>query len=369
MGVEDLTRYLQRTHSAPETFLAILQSEQPGESRQGAFWSRLDSEENPHRTADLTNLPLLNEMAGEKGFAHMWRICEAEKLDFLLTSETTGHSLALSLFLDHPDIFDEAYTTFHLDYLEGWQVYAGKDISEYVDNLDVARKQFQQELFKKLKKQGLGDAMQVDVYVKPERLILDIKYAGQLIRQEDFDHSGQLQVRTARKPLEMGLAYYPSSGLLKVKTPRGLDLLNRTIYEAFARAYLKQPDALLTLNADHRIHLDEFKVREDFPTLAEEEIRGVKVTGVTLTPWRGSSSRLILRDTSGALKVLPRYSIVLFHAVLHMIAIQFEFEGKGRSRFRTVTMTDKNRIDTNNSARDAVIETCLKRWGVLHGCG
>ena len=368
LGLAGLRLYCQESQSLSEAFLsALLDEDKKEEEAIADCRAKLESADNPNREQDLANFSMINDLACEKGFAHMRHVCESFFLERLLTPEITAHSLALTLFLYHRTVFDNAYSTFCIDYLEGWQVYAGRGVSTYKNDLEAAREDFRREVLNDLKRIGFGQALHVDAYPEPNRLILDIKYAGQLIRQEDFDAQGKIQTRTIRKPLEVGLAHYPEENILKVKTPRGMDGLNEAIHQAFSLNYLEKPETLTNPNQRRWINLSEFKTRKNFPFNASGGIRTAKVTGVRLKPYQGSSTHFGIRDKCGVLDNLVHHNIKISQAVLEMVAIRFEFEGKGQGRFQTVEMTHKNRINTNNSQRDAIIEDCLKRWGVLNG--
>jgi hypothetical protein len=372
MSLEGLQMYCQQSQSLADVFLSSLLEDEKLQERGEEkaltdLWSYLESVENPNREQDLANFQLINDLACDKGASHIRRICEAEQLEHLLQAELTSHGLALALFLNHKPIFNAAYNTFHLDYLEGWQVYAGLDTSAYKHDVEVSKEGFRQELLGYLRRIGYGQALHIDSYPEQNRLILDIKYAGLLTRQEDFDIRGNIQARTIRKPLEVGLAYYPEENVLKVKTPRGMEGLNEAIHLAFALNYLERPETLTNPNQRRWINLGEFKTRESFPFNDSDGIRTAKVTGLRLRPYQGSTSSFLIREKGEVIDILPKYNIDIFQATLEMVAIQFEFEGKGRGRFHTVEMTHKNRISTNNTERDAIIEGCLKRWGVLNG--
>lgn len=368
LGPACLLQYLQTTqHPQQSQFLAELLEEEHI-SNPEEILRHFDSPNNPNRTADMTAFMVINDIASEKGFAHMRRICERSALGQLLTPTATPHSLALELFLNHSFVFNRAYTMFCIDYLEGWKVYPGSSgKSEFKEDINTARDDFRREVLAYLKRIGFGSALNVDAYPEADRLILDLRYAGPLTRQEDFDEQGNIQTHTIRRPLDIGLAYYPSEAVLKVKTPRGMDGLNIAVYQAFANSYLKDPNILLNINTERLINLSEFKTRQEFLFNESDGIRNAKITGVKLIPYEGSPSSITLYDKTGALEAIKTRNVDLDQSILKMIGIQFEFDEKGLGRFRTVELTHKNRINTNNSQRDAIMEGCLKRWGILYG--
>jgi hypothetical protein len=370
MGTESLVQYVRKIHAQPDPLLAILESPQEDdEDAYKSFWQHIESPVNPYWQTDTVHLPLINDMAGEKGFAYLKRLClQKQELEALLTPETTGHSLSMELFLNHREVFMNAHTYFCIDYLEGWQVYPGKGTSEYLEQLENAKEKFYAEIKETFTKMGYGNHMNVDAYPQQDRLILDIKYAGPLVRQEGFDRSGRIQGQTRRKPLDISLAYYPASTVLKVRTPRGLEALNQAIHKAFACSYLKRPQALLEMNTSRFINLEELKFRKEFPTSHAENIRSVLITGISLQASSSlTATKLTLQNAAGVMPILQNYPINMDDAILKSVTIQFEFEGKGKSRFRRAILKHTNTINTDNTERDAIIEGCLTRWGIMNG--
>jgi hypothetical protein len=122
------------------------------------------------------------------------------------------------------------------------------------------------------------------------------------------------------------------------------------------------------VNTSRFINLEELKFRREFPTNAAEGIRAVLITGISLqTSSSLTATKLTLQNSTGVMPILQNYPINIDDAILKSVTIQFEFEGKGKSRFRRATLKHTNTINTDNTERDAIIEACLTRWGVMNG--
>jgi hypothetical protein len=258
-----------------------------------------------------------------------------------------------------------AYTTLYLDLVEGWQIYPGIAPSALREKRNESLRGFQSDVVNALRRSGYGQDFHVDEYPDEDRLILDIRFSGPLIRQEGFEE-GKIMAKAVRKPLEIGLVYYLKSGVLKVKTPRGQDTLNKSVHQAFALQYLENPHALLETKTERVLNLDEFKTRQQFPTDYYDGIRNVKVTSLRLCPYEGSTSTVFIRNKEDLWKVLEEFHIHLHQATFFSVGIQFEFEGKGQSRFRTVELTSKNKANLNNGPKDEIITRYLMRWGIMN---
>jgi hypothetical protein len=253
-----------------------------------------------------------------------------------------------------------------VDYVEGWRLYAGRKTSPLKTDKETAKTDFENHLRDALRASGLGPHISVEVYTTDQRLILDIRYAGPLVRHEDFGSNGQLTVSTIRKPMDIGLVYYLQSGVLKVKTPRGYDTLSDRVHQGFAFSYLDNPEALIELRKGQVINLDELKTRSEFPTNAEDEIRSVRLKQARFKPYVGSKDVFSINaHQQNVWTFLQNWNLDIDQIELLGAGLQFEFEGKGRSRFRTVELNQKT-VKLNNSPRDEVITKCLKNWGILY---
>ncbi|MBY0404975.1 MAG: hypothetical protein K2X66_13835 [Cyanobacteria bacterium] len=366
LGTDLLLEYTRiNQHPLHQEFFDFLTGDNAEDNLNQKVLPALESPSNPRYEDDMTAFALINDMSCEKGFAQLVRICEQANLSHLITEETTSHKLAFEMYHHHNFFFNHAYTALNLDLMEGWQIYAGVGLSPLKSNLTEAHRDFKSDVVNALQRSGFGQDFHVDYYKDEDRLILDVRYSGPLIRQEDFKE-GRITAKAVRKPLEIGLAYYKNSGVLKVKTPRGQETLNKSVHQAFAMNYLETPSALLETKTDRVINLDEFKTRKEFPREAEDLIKNIKVTGVRLCPFSGSPSKLTLRNKENIWTALQEFNIKIKQAEFYSIDIQFEFEGKGKSRFRTVEITSKNKATLNNSSKDETISKCLKRWGVMN---
>ncbi len=370
LGPECLKMYLQESeHPLKQMMDSFLEDGEDYNQQTQAVFELFESDDNPQRQQDSHNWALINDLASEKGYAEMRRACKDCNLEHLLQEDTTPHSLAMELFLNHRFAFDHAYALLQIDFVEGWRIFRGKDISELKPDLEEAKQNLQSGLIDFLRRHGHGREFNIDLYQSQGRMILDMRYAGQLVRHENFDEAGQLRATSIRKPMEIGLVYYPETALLKVKTPRGQDALSDAVKQEFAFHYLQNPYALLESKDGQVINLEELKTRRAFPpTDPEHKVRQVRLTSVQYLPVPGIKDKVTINSSHGRVwERLEHYREDLTRIELVSAGIQFEFEGKGKGRLRTVHMTDKkNRVTLNNSQRDDVIALYLQRWGLLN---
>jgi hypothetical protein len=65
--------------------------------------------------------------------------------------------------------------------------------------------------------------------------------------------------------------------------------------------------------------------------------------------------------------VLDDHGVDVANDVIDGVQLRFVFEGRGRSRFRTVSLFNPNSTNLSDTARDRVIRSYLKDWGIDAG--
>lgn len=368
-GLPTLKAYLQHQNHPLQHLVEAILNDDDFNKESVKLYEQFDSSENPNQQKDLHNWALINDLASEKGMAEMRIACMDLDLGYLITDQETPHCLAHKLYIQEPYAFHHAYALLQIDYVEGWQLYRGKAISPLQENLKEATYQFEQGLHNLLRQYGQGHHVNVDLHESHGRIILDTRYEGPLVRHEDFDQSGRLRATSIRKPMEIGLVYWPDTAVLKVKTPRGQHNLNTAIKQQFAYAFLTNPQGLIDVSEGQIVNLNELKTRRVFPPAnAEEEIQDIRLTSLVCRLFPGSRDKITLYSPEGLVwERINQLGLNVTSMELFSAGIQFIFKGVRRGRYRTVQITTKNnRVNLNTSQRDEVISGYLQRIGILN---
>jgi len=328
-----------------------------------ATWEDLECEGRDEIQEALCRI---NDIGREKGrFTLLERAKDCDVEDY---EDLTLQKLAMILYLDHRDAFDEAYDFFVLEKTENLHTPLGdRPVRCKPPNIRIG--QFKEELQKALRRETEGPQLRVEVVDHhPDKWMATIPHQHYVRPDHEFDDHGEIVTRDRRPVYEMVLIYYPDTGVLKLKAGRGRKKVQR-VAAVFAEYVLQQDPAFFS-----PCDLINFEpLQDDGLKLAPEPgdyFEWAKAVQVRYSKCAepGTEYHVHLRDVrpghAGVLDTLEKDGVDPASVDIKSLSLCFKFPNKKRDT-RTVELTRPNRVSLDETERDRHIEEVLVRWGLL----
>ncbi len=327
-------------------------------------WDQLDCR---NRTEIKEALCRINDIAHEKGrYTLQLRAQNCSVEDY---EDLTLQKLAMTLYLDHRDAFNEAYDFYVLEKTDNLHILLGKN-PVACNPSEPQIEAFRQKLITTLRPEGDGPRMRVEVEARhADKWMASIPHQTFVKPDHEFDDRSEIVTRDRRPVYEMILIYYPATGLLKLKVGRGRQKPTR-VASVFATEILGQ-DA------------DFFQICEvvSFEPLLDSRFSFQREPGdqfewarPTLIRYTKSSAdgvdyQVHCKDlVNGAADVLTRLradGVSLTEVDIHAMNICFKFP-KNKRDTRMVELGRPGRSSLDETDRDRYIESVLTRWGLIN---
>lgn len=366
IGKAGLLQFVQtNNHPKQQELTAILNDDGAFNTKQQtAVIDVFEAEDNPRREGDEADFKAINELCNTTGHNALMRECERRGLEEAIRKHETAQALAMYIYLNHRQVFDNALLTAEIDKTHGWKLFVGSATStvkpwpECKEAMITAAK----ASIRKITRGGAH--LVVDEYYSDTRIILDIRAEGQMKMVDSFTEAGELEAEPIRPPIMYALVYYPNSGALKVKTPHTEEALAKALHQDFANSMLTSPDSLLNVKTERVVNLEEARQNKVLtPPTTLSDIKSAKVTGIKFL--LGNRS-LYVHDPDNIYGAINEYRIPLRYANILRLKIQFEYLLNDKTKTTTVELVQQtNRVTTNTSDIGNMIEECLKYWGYI----
>lgn len=329
-----------------------------------AAWDQLDY---PNRNEIKEALCRINDIAHEKGrFTLQLRAQNCGVEDY---EDLTLQKLAMTLYLDHRDAFNEAYDFYVLEKTDNLHILLGRN-PVACNPSEPQIEAFRQKLITTLRPEGEGPKLRVEVEARhADKWMASIPHQTFVKPDHEFDDRSEIVTRDRRPVYEMILIYYPATGLLKLKVGRGRQKAIR-VASVFATEILGQ-DA------------DFFQICEvvSFEPLQDPRFSFQREPGdhfewarPTLIRYKKPSAlgvdyqvhcKDLLSGAAGVVATLAADGIGLSEIEIQALSICFKFP-KNKRDTRMVELGRPDRISLDETDRDRYIESVLTRWGLIN---
>ncbi len=329
-----------------------------------AAWDKLDC---PNRNEIKEALCRINDIAHEKGrFTLQIRAQNCGVEDY---EDLTLQKLAMTLYLDHRDVFNEAYEFYVLEKTDNLHILLGRSPAACHPS-DLQIEAFKQKLITTLRPEGEGPKLRVEVEARhSDKWMASIPHQTFVKPDHEFDDGSEIVTRDRRPIYEMILIYYPATGLLKLKVGRGRQKAIR-VASVFATEILGQ-DA------------DFFQICEvvSFEPLLDPRFSFQREPGdhfewarSTLIRYKKQSAlgvdyqvhcKDLVNGAAGVLATLAADGTSLAEIEIQALSICFKFP-KNKRDTRIVELGRPDRISLDETDRDRYIESVLTRWGLIN---
>lgn len=311
-------------------------------------------------------LSRINDIARERGrFTLQLRAeaCQVEDYEDL-----TLQKLAMTLFLDHREVFDEAYGFYVLEKTDNLHTLLGRRPVVFKPS-PTRLTSFERELRKALRREAHGPQLVIEVAPPhPEKWMAAIPHQTYVKPDHEFNERNQIVTRDRRPVYEMILIYYPKTGLLKLKAGRGRKKLEQAA-AVFATEILGQDEAFFqtceVVNFEPLVDPRFAFHREPgdhFEWARPSQIRFTRHARI------GVDYHIHCRDIhngdGGVLAELKADGIDLSEIEIQAMSLCFKFP-KNRRDTRTVELSRPNRTSLDETDRDRYLESVLARWGFI----
>lgn len=328
-----------------------------------AAWEDLEA---PNRDEIQEALCRINDIAREKGrFTLELRAQDCSVEDY---QDLTVHKLAMTLYLDHREAFDEAYDFYVLEKTDNLHTLLGrKPVPCAPASADLAR--FKDALQQALRSEAHGPQLSIEVAPPhPDKWMAAIPHQTYVKPDHEFDDSGEIMTRDRRPVYEMILIYYPETGLLKLKVGRGRKKLERAA-AAFATEILGQDAGFFQVC--EIVHFEPLLDRDcRFAREPGDHFEWVQPTRILYRKRSnpGFEYQIHCRDLqkgdTGALAALKGDGLDLSEVEVLALSLCFKFPRNGKDT-RTVELRRPNGVSLDETERDRYLEGVLGRWGII----
>lgn len=275
---------------------------------------------------------------------------------------------ALCVFLNYPDIFEEAAVWNEVKNKSGWREITGLSSGNFKYDEDTNRKlelAFSDFYFKT---EARGRKCQVETYVKNDRVLFCGYPEDYATTDLAYDDKGLLNRRVRKSVFEVFLLFYPDEGRLRVKASGGKKK-TEALQDLFAEIALEQKVSSND-RKDRVFELNGLKDRNfPFPTPPSDQVEYVTVKLLRLSWPDGSNRRLIIEaDASNNLyDTLDQLSLPIKDLNVTQAVLKAKFPGKGNRGSVTCRLTWPNSCDLGESELHVKMKKYLKQWGIDRG--
>jgi len=325
-------------------------------------WNELECPNRPHIEEALQ---CINDIGREKArFTLTERAKECRIENY---KDLTVQKLAMTLFLDHRDEFDQAYRFYMLEKTEKLYNLMGETPTLCHPSAgNIAR--FKEQLAEILRREAYGPRLLVEVEGRHDgKWMAAIPHQTYVKPDHEFNEDNEIVTRDRHPIYEMILVYYPDNGLLRLKAGRGRKKIKR-VAAAFARGILGQDNGFFA-----PCDIVNFEaLKEDgfsFQPEPRDEFQWAKPVKVTF--WKrsdpGTDYEIQCKDRrnrTNVLKEVEANGTSLSEIEITSLSICFKFPTNKRDT-RTVELAKPNRVSLDETARDRYIEKVLTRWELL----
>jgi hypothetical protein len=328
-----------------------------------AAWDKLACPDRDHIREALCRI---NDIAREKGrFTLLLRARECDVEDY---EDLTLPKLAMILYLDHREVFDEAYEFYALEKTDNLHSLVGRAPVPCKPSSTLVEA-FKRALSAAMRPEGEGPRLRVEVEERhPDKWMAAIPHQTYVKPDHEFNERNEIVTRDRRPVYEMVLIYYPANGLLKLKVGRGRKKVE-AVAAVFAREILGQDEEFFQI-----CDVVNFEPLLDphfaLTTEPGDHFEWARPTHIRFSKHAhpGIEYQVHCKDLHdgdpGVLKTLASDGVDLSEIEIQGLSICFKFP-KNKRDTRTVELGRPNRVSLDETDRDRYIEGVLARWGLI----
>lgn len=329
--------------------------------------SQMDFQLNESLPNEVQALLQIQDLMSDDGYDAMLEACRTCNA-LTLVENMDASSIAAYIVMDRPDILDVTKRILSITKPTTWKFYNPDQKLELM-KLDAERMEiFQRNLLQIARYYKYGEQFNVHPVLRGKKLILDIYYPSYLKRKLRLSESGEMSTSPDRDVMDATLIFSPDTGLFQIRTSARQPKIKEQIKEAFARAFLINPEPLLDSDGEV-IHLSELKQWPSSgpPPKGFPDIHQVNITRVSFIDAEKSQHRVDHRCSGEDFWEWCRScNMDTQHIEIFDADIQFVF-GQNIGRNMTVTLngnTNSIRYKDTESKGDIAIR-CLKAMGIV----
>ncbi len=305
----------------------------------------------------------INDLACDEGLENMILIADSLGIP---RHDVLPLNLSATLYLNHPMGFTMARRRLRLNHLKGYSEYLGKSPK---NSIMTEEKEFElkQAILGHIKGKELGENIHTETDFDEEHGTLTM-----VITNEDYlrpikeFQQGILSEMPRRPIFESTLIYFPKEGKLKIKAKRkDFEDITR---QCFAAVYLEDAYFFEQENSKIILNLHRLKTLRQFETNPIDKIVNVAIVGFRGKVSPTNKTTFELRFTGDVEETLRARNIDPNLMVIQKAWIQFTFlQDNGRTKNRTITLSQTNTTNLNDTQVDCCIEKNLFQWGIMIG--
>lgn len=276
----------------------------------------------------------------------------------------SAQDLALRLFLDDPNAFEDAHKDYVVDTMTNGKEYRGRR-SVAVTPSPLKKQRFERELQRYFRDTAFGAHCAVEDHANDAKLAVFVYHEDEVTPLERFNAEGALATTWQRPVLKMAAVFHVESSTLHVKASRKAE--REKLRDLFAQIYVGDADFFEDAPTFSFEPLRQQSFR--FPVESTDKIDKVSVVKVVARPSSARTKRVTIELARG-LKMhevheeLDLRGVDVASDTIDGVQLCFEFQGNGRSRTRTVTVFAPNTTNLQDTPRDRVIRRYLRMWGI-----
>ena len=291
--------------------------------------------------------------------------------DFILSwnSDLTGepityppNQLACWLFLEHPELFNEAYWHYECEQKASWVISSGQGLTTIRQECEALIQALYTPMNEALKANKQGELVHIAHHLNEGELLLDVFYAAPPNRQE-IVKNGKREADLVHPAKQLFIRYAQATNEFRIKTPTRLKDLQHDVRTAFATTLLNNPKTLEECELRRSIDLSLLKTTQTFTPGVDDPFYKITLkmlcfscNGHTQTHRHKEKLELILDES--LLQLIQHPDTEILQASLTFACKQ----GVGK-RSRTIDLSASGAINTDLSDVDQAIEAYLSRHG------
>ena len=333
-------------------------------------WKALPDAE---RRAAENRLLLVNDMCSTHArpyLADLAQRCWSHASPHLLRESRNWsvHDLAMRLFVEAPDVFQNTHRNYAVDTMDHFREYRGR-YPVTVQASAATKEKMRNAMMEHFREHAGGAKCQVEDFQGDGKFAMFIYHEDDVTPEDTFDDDGFVVPKWVRPVVRIAAVYYAETCTLLVKAPRQQE--RHKLLDLFAEIVI----------GDRHFFDDPTKIPRfsfaplidpwfAFATHPADGIVSVCVTRMIVRPIQAGVRSIDLGfepnlPLPGVHSALLKHGVRLDGGRIEGLQLRFEFaEGKGRARFRTVSLSNPNSSNLKDVHRDRLIRRCLKEWQI-----
>jgi hypothetical protein len=329
------------------------------------FVQGLDAGQSGQLETDLRDV---NDMATEDGLLALLEIAKSKNVHPQKEIEELAgfHDKALHFLIRHPNVFDIASISHHVDGLKARaERFLKKRSADFVEkNSEILAKTLSQHL---LATDGRGRECAVNVYRQEDRVCF-IAYPEDFAKSPLCYEGRRLKRLPLRPTFEIVFLYYPHTGKVELSA-KGGPKRQMGLFRIFNQVVLEDQQAVAELEKTYR--LEKFLDGNlKLPTLAEDEVEYVRLQKLRLSHrFEDYRITLELKQANGVETMkgaLGKFHVQPSAFSVVQAEVKMKFPGRGRKGSVTIQLSYPDKCNLNDSPNHLKAKKYLEEWGLVN---